>query len=66
MAEIQVIAAELDEIMNTDDVVAETGVSYDKALAAMSLNVIPSRRVNSYVTLRKIFEMNKHKLVKAR
>ena len=62
MENIQVVDIELEEIMGVADVAKEAGISREKALAAMSLQVIPATRVNGYITLRSIFKTNKHKL----
>jgi len=62
MKDIQIVPVDLEEIMGVAEVAKEAGISREKALAAMSLQVIPATRVNGYITLRSIFKTNKHKL----
>ena len=62
MEDIQVVDIELEEIMGTSEVAAELGIDYREALVLMSKGVIPSERVNGFITLRKVLDKNKYKL----
>ena len=64
MEDIQIVDIELESILGTEAVAQELGKDYRDALVLMKNGVIPSIRVNGWITLRPVLDKNRYKITR--